>query len=340
MKLHSRLAAACVAWAAAAVPVSAARAEASHVTVGRALSVAYLPVMVMESRKLLEKHARAAGLGEISVDYKVMTSGTQINDALISGSMQIATGGITPFLVLWSRTRGKIDVKGLSPFNSTALYLNTRKPGIRSVKDFTAQDRIAVIAPITAQQSILLRMAAAKEFGQENHGKLDALTVGMPLADAAAQLIAGGSGHITADFTVPPFTYQELAVPDVHTVLTSTQVLGGGAPTYGLAYTTGKFFEENPRTCEAFVAALREAIDYINTDRKGAQEIFLSTLKSKPPMELVEKMMSDPEISFGQQPQHFMTYSKFMHEIGMMKEMPASWKDMFFPGAIQDMEGS
>jgi len=340
MKLHTRLAAACLAWAMAAVPMSAARAETDHVTVGRALSVAYLPIMVMESRKLLEKHAREAGLGDITVDYKVMTGGTQINDALISGSMQIATGGITPFLVLWARTHGSVGVKGLSPFNSTALYLNTRKPEIRSVKDFTAQDRIAVIAPITAQQSILLRMAVAKEFGQENYGKLDSLTVGMPLADAAAQLISGGSGHITADFTVPPFTYQELAVPGVHTVLTSTQVLGGGSPTYGLAYTTSKFFEDNPKTCAAFIAALREAIDYINNDRKGAQEIFLSTLKSKPPMELIEKMMNDPEISFGQTPQHFMTYSKFMHEIGMMKVMPASWKDMFFQGEIQNLEGS
>ena len=125
---------------------TAATAEMNQIKIGRAVSVGYLPIMVMEDRKLMEKHAKAAGLGDISVEYVSMTGGTQLNDALLADSLQIATGCTAPFVLLWARTRGNIEVKGLSPFNSMPLYLNTRNPNIKSIKDFTAQDRIAVVA--------------------------------------------------------------------------------------------------------------------------------------------------------------------------------------------------
>ncbi|HZP88412.1 MAG TPA: ABC transporter substrate-binding protein [Burkholderiales bacterium] len=318
---------------------ASALAEVNQIKVGRAISVAYLPIMVMEERKLLEKHARAAGLGDIKVDYVLMTGGTQLNDALLAGTLQIATGGMTPFILLWARTHGNIGVKGLSPFNSTPLYLNTRDPSIKSIKDFTEKDRIAVVGVKSALQAILLEMEASKVFGPDNYAKLDHLTVSMPLADAAAQLISGGSGQITADFTVPPFSYQELAAPGIHTVLTSTDILGGPA-SYGIAYTTSEFQARNPKTCAAFVAALREAIDIINQDRKAAGDVLVRTYKTKPPKELIDKMMADPTITFEQTPQNIMKYVQFMNRIGTIKAKPESWKDLFFPGEIDKLPGS
>jgi NitT/TauT family transport system substrate-binding protein len=323
----------------AALAAGAARAEVNQLKIGRALSVAYLPIMVMEERKLMEKHAKAAGLGDLKVEYMSMTGGTQLNDALLSDSLQIATGGMTPFLLLWARTQGNVAVKALSPFNSTPLYLNTRNPNIKSIRDFTEKDRIAVVGVKSALQAILLQMEAAKVFGPENYAKLDPLTVSMPLADAAAQLISGGSGSITADFTVPPFAYQELAAPGIRTVLTSTDILGGPA-TYAIAYTTTSFFNANPKTSAAFVAAVGEAIDFINKDRKAAGEIFLRTFKSKPPKDVIEKMMSDPTITFERTPQNLMKYVDFMHRIGTIKAKPASWRDLFFPGDVHKLPGS
>jgi len=196
-----------------------------------------------------------------------------------------------------------------------------------------------VVAAKSALQAILLQMEAAKVFGPENYAKLDPLTVSLPLPDAAAQLISGGRGQITADFTVPPFSYQELATPGVRTMLTSTDILGGPA-TYTIAYTTTKFQADNPKTSAAFVAALGEAIDFINKDRKAAGEIYLRTFKSKPPTEAVNKMMSDPTITFEQTPQNVMKYAEFMHRIGTISMKPASWRDFFFPSAIHKLPGS
>src|ERR1043166_5779042 len=300
-----------------------AAAEVNQVKIGRAVSVGYLPIMVMEERKLMEKHARAAGLGDITVEYVSMTGGTQLNDALLSDSLQIATGGTTPFLLLWARTEGNLAVKGLSPFNSMPLYLNTRSPSIKSIKDFTDKDRIAVVAAKSALQAILLQMEAAKAFGPENYTKLDSITVSMPIAEAAAQLMSGGSGQITADFTVPPFSYQELATPGIRNILTSTDILGGPA-SYTIAYTTSKFHSANPKTSAAFVAALGEAIDFINKDRKAAGDIFLRTFKSRPPKDVIDQMMADKTITFEQTPQNIMKYVDFMHKIGTIKTRPAS----------------
>jgi len=328
---------ACIAMA--AVASAAMAAEVSRVAIGRAVSVGYLPIMVMEDRKLMEKHARALGLGDIGVEYVSMTGGTQLNDALLSDSLQIATGGTTPFILLWARTHGNLGVRGLSPFNSMPLYLNTRNPGIRSVRDFTDKDRIAVVAVKSALQAILLQMEAAKVFGPDNYARLDPLTVSMPLADAAAQLLSGGRGQITADFTVPPFSYRELETEGVRNVLTSTDILGGPA-TYTIAYTTSKFQAANPRTSAAFVAALAEAIDIINKDRKGAGEIYLRVSKTKIPQATIDRMLSDPTITFEQTPQNITKYTDFMHRIGTVKVKPDSWRDLFFPGEIHKLQGS
>ena len=321
-----------------AVAPSAA-GEASRMKIGRAQSVGYLPIMVMEDQRLMEKHARAAGLGDVAVEYIALAGGAALNDALLSDSLQIASGGVPPFLLLWARTQQNLGVKGLSPFNSMPAYLNTRNPDVRTVRDFTAKDRIAVLTPKSSMQALLLQMEAAKVFGKDQYTKLDPLTVSMPLADAATQLVSGEGGHITSDFTVPPFSYRELETPGIRNVLNSDDILGGPS-TYTVAYTTSRFHDANPKLTAAFVAALREAIEMINKDRKLAGDIFLRVSRAKVPRETVDRMLSDPAITFEQTPQRMMKYADFMHSIGTLPSKPGSWKDLFFPGPIHALPGS
>jgi NitT/TauT family transport system substrate-binding protein len=53
-----------------------------------------------EDRKLIEKHAQAAGLGDPKTTWDTLTDGTVINDGLLSGNIHIAYGGIGTFVVL------------------------------------------------------------------------------------------------------------------------------------------------------------------------------------------------------------------------------------------------
>ena len=93
-------------------------------------------------------------------------------------------------------------------------------------------------------QAVTLQMAAEKAFGEGQQDKLDPLTVSMSHPDAQTALLSRQS-EITAHFGSPPFQYQQLEKPGIHTVLNSYDVLGGPA-TFNVVWTTTKFRDENP----------------------------------------------------------------------------------------------
>ena len=50
-------------------------------------------------------------------------------------------------------------------------------------------------------------------------------------------------------------------------------------------------------------------------------------------------MITDPDIGYTTAPANLMKHVEFMHEVGRLKRMPTSWKDMFFAEA-DDLKGS
>ena len=85
---------------------------------------------------------------------------------------------------MWDRTKGSVGVKAISAITNTDIYLNTRNPSIKSIRDFTDKDRIAVPSVKVSTQALFLQIAAEKEWGPGQHGKLDHLTVGLAHPDA------------------------------------------------------------------------------------------------------------------------------------------------------------
>src|SRR3977135_2877763 len=98
-----------------AFAVVSARAEVSEVRMSRGFGVLYLPLMVMESEKLLEKQAKAMGLSEVKATYLVLAGGNVINDAMLSGSLDIASIGVAGFVTLWAKAKDNpaLEVRGL-----------------------------------------------------------------------------------------------------------------------------------------------------------------------------------------------------------------------------------
>ncbi|MDQ6619259.1 MAG: ABC transporter substrate-binding protein [Pseudomonadota bacterium] len=319
-----------------AATVGVARAEMSEIKVAQQYGISYLPLMIMEEQKLVEKHAKASGL-EVKVGWAKFAGGNVMNDALLSNSLQFASGGVGPLVTLWSRTRGNLDVKAVAAINSMPLYLNTRNPAVKTLKDFTDKDKIALPAVKVSIQAITLQMAAEKVFGEGQQGKLDSLTVSMAHPDAQAALLSGAT-EITAHFSSPPFQYQQLRKPGIHTVVNSYEVLGGPA-TFNTVWTTSKFRSENPKLYEAFIKALDEAIATINRDKRAAAEAYLRISKDKDSVEDITAMMNDPQIVFTTTPQNIMKYVNFMLKTGAIKTKPDSWKDLFFPN-VQNLPGS
>jgi NitT/TauT family transport system substrate-binding protein len=292
--------------------------------------------MLMEEQKLIEKHAKAAGL-DVKVGWAKFAGGNVMNDALLSGSLQFASGGVGPLVTLWSKTVGNLDVKAVSAINSMPLYLNTRNPDVKSIKDFTDKDRIALPAVKVSIQAVTLQMAAEQAFGAGQQNRLDPLTVTLSHPDGQTALLSGRS-EITAHFSSPPFQYQQLDKPGIHTVLNSYDVLGGPA-TFNLVWTTTRFRNENPKLYDAFVKALDEAIAIINRDKRAAAEAYLRISKDKDSLDNILRMLNDPLIVYTTTPQNVLKYVDFMLKTGAIKTRPKSWQDLFFPNA-HNLKGS
>jgi NitT/TauT family transport system substrate-binding protein len=319
----------------AAFAGASAAQETKELRVAKQFGISYLPITVMEERKLIEKHVKAAGLGDVKVEWSRLSAGAPMNDALISGSLDMASGGVGPLVTIWARTKGNLNVKGVSSINSMPLYLNTINPAVKSIKDFTDSDRIALPAVKVSIQAVTLQMAAEKTFGK--YDALDRLTVSMAHPDGMAAMMSGKS-EITAHFSSAPFQYQQLDDPRVKRVVNSYEVLGGPA-TFNTIWTTSAFRDKNPKTYKAFLAALEEAMTMINSDKKGIAMLWVKAENSKLPLDFVEKILNDPENVFTTTPQNVMKYAEFMHKVGSIKEKPAAWSDMFFP-EIHDKQGS
>ena len=128
-----------------------------------------------------------------------------MNDGLLSGSLDIVSGGTTVFVTLWSKAAGTPSaVRGIGAVSCLPLYLLTRDPDVKKIEDLGDKDRIAVTTLKVSVHAILLQMAAEKIWGPGNGGRLDRLVVQIPHGDAAAAMISG-AGEINNHFSAPPF---------------------------------------------------------------------------------------------------------------------------------------
>ncbi|MGM3185833.1 ABC transporter substrate-binding protein [Musicola paradisiaca] len=304
--------------------------------IAQQFGIGYLTLDVVRDQQLIEKQGKAQGL-EIKVDWSTLSGATAINEALLSGALDIASAGLPPLLTLWDRTYGKQNVRAIASLGSMPNYLLSNNPAVKTVQDLSDKDRIATPAAGVGFQSRTLQIETARLFGNSEFKRFDTLTVSLPHPDANAALIAGGS-EITAHFSSPPFQYQALEHPNVHKILSSYDVLGGPG-TFNVLYTTQKFHDENPKTYRAFYDALVEAAAIIKANKAAAAETYIRVEKSSLPPALVKRIVEDPEIDFTTVPQRTYVYADRLYQLGVLKNRAASWKDYFF-SEIHDQPGS
>jgi NitT/TauT family transport system substrate-binding protein len=320
--IHSLLVAALTASASLA-----AQAE-GQIRIAQQFGVVYLLLNVAQEQKLIEKHGKAAGV-DVKVEFVRLSGGSAVNDALLSGQIDIAGAGVGPLLTIWDRTKDKQNVKGVASLGNFPYYLVTNNPAVKTIADFTDKDRIALPAVGVSVQSRVLQLASAQRWGQDQFNRLDKLQVAVPHPDATAAIIKGGT-EISAHFGNPPFQNQSLAAnPNARIVLNSYDVLGGPSSATVL-YATEKFRSENPKTYRAFVAALDEAAKYITANPEAAADIYLRVNQGQLDRNLLISIIKNPEVQFKLAPENTFKLATFMHSVGAIKNKPASAKEYFF----------
>ncbi len=308
--------------------VANVRAEVSEVTVAQQYGVSFLPLMVMEKQSLVAKRAATAGLTGLKVNWAKVAGPSVMNDGLISGALHFAAQGAPSMILLWDKTRGQI--KGVAAMTTYPLYLISRNPDVKTVKDFTAKDKIAVPSIKISTQAIMLQMAAATAFGDKDFAKLDVFTVSLSHPDAVLAFTNNTAG-INAHYSSSPFYEQEMKVPGAHLVTTNYETLGGPA-TAVLLTASAKFRDANPKAYKAFLDALSEAIDIINKDKRAAAQLYLDVSKdTKNSVDDIVQIISDKDYAYTLKPQKVLKTAQFMAKIGTLKQSPAAIDDLFFP---------
>jgi NitT/TauT family transport system substrate-binding protein len=291
--------------------------------------VGFLPLMMMREFELVEKHAELAGRTDIRVRWIALGGPAIMNDALLSGSVDFIAAGPPAFLTLWDRTRDAVQVGGVAAMASLPMYLNTRSERLRALDDLGDQDKIAVTAVKVSIPAIIMQMVAANRYGIEQAYRFDRYTVTMTHADALVAMLSG-AGEVTAHFTSPPFHQREIREPGIRTLMSSDDVMGG-ATTFTMLSTTARFRSENPVAYAAVLGALEEANAMIRADPTTAARVLIEADGGGgfTPGEIVA-VLEDPDIEFTTTPENVMKYATFMHEIGSLDHLPASWRDLFF----------
>ena len=266
------------------------------VRVAKQFGVAYMQYMVMQELKLIEKHAKAAGL-DITTEWATFRSSDVMNDALISGSVDFVSLGIPGIITIWSKTKGTaIEVKGVSGLNVSPLMLMVRDPAIKSIKDFKDNHRIALPAVKVVDAG-----DHAADGGREGIRRREIRRARSP------HRVDVASGRDRRDARRTERDHGEL-------LLRAVPVPADEEPEHPAASSTRRSCStsrcrstssppprnsarENPKLYAAFVAALKEATDFINADKRKGAEIYLKVSGDKTTVDDIMEVLADPAIS-------------------------------------------
>src|ERR1700730_892383 len=155
-------------------------------------TIAYQPglssvvLIMLKQQKILEKQ-----FPQTNIQWKVLNSGAAVREAVVANQAQLGSLGLPPYLVGWDRG---FDWKVLSATSRADSWIVAKDPRIKSLKDFTPNDKIGVVAP-DSQQAILLRKAAQQQLGDAH--ALDRNIISISSADGEQALL---SGQIAAHF--------------------------------------------------------------------------------------------------------------------------------------------
>jgi NitT/TauT family transport system substrate-binding protein len=292
--------------------------------------ISYLPLSVMQAEEMWERRAKELGL-DLRVEWQNLGNGGALNDAILTGSADLAAGGLAPMLKLWDRTQKNMRVRGIAALDSSPAMLVTNRPDIKSLRDFKPEDKIALSIPKVSLQAVFLQMAAAQAFGADKYAALDAQTVSMKHPDAVAALLSPRSS-ISAYFGSSPYQEQVLRNPGMHKIVDSFEIMGGPV-TFSAVWAASSFVEKRPVAYRAFLLALDDAMRRIATDKPAAVAAYMRVTNApESERDGLLQIVQDPRNVYTTAPQSTEKFADFLSKTGFLESHPTSWKDYFFEG--------
>src|SRR5260370_4718140 len=118
--------------------VGVAGAEVAELRMATQFGIGAMPMILMQRNQLLEQQLAAAGLQNVKVSWRQFPGGAPMNDGLLSGSLDIVSGGTTVFLALWAKARGTPSaVRSAGALSTLPLGFLSRNPDALRMVELT-----------------------------------------------------------------------------------------------------------------------------------------------------------------------------------------------------------
>lgn len=305
--------------------------DAKEIRVAFGNGIAYLPFYVGNKKGLFTAALARAGFPNVRMQWPHIAGTSALNDAMLSGSVDLYVAGTPGVLIVWDRTRGRsYAILGCAGVTTLPLALVTVTDRLQSLTDFTPTDRIAMPS-IAGTPATVIRMACEQAFGPGQHGRLDKNMVALAHPDAMTALL--NRSEITAYLGSPPFTNIVARDPKARVLLRSPEVFKEPA-SFVLLSARKVFAEQNPRLIAAVVSGLQAANESIAADPRAAAEIYLEAEPSRAfSVDLITDILKDPTVEFTTRPRAVMRTAEFMGRVGEIRTLPKIWTDVFVAGS-------
>ncbi|WP_315832100.1 ABC transporter substrate-binding protein [Bradyrhizobium prioriisuperbiae] len=302
------------------------------VKIGIGFGIGFLPTFILRDMNLIEKHAKAAGL-DVKTEYQRISGSSAMQDAVLSGSVDLGTYGVAAMLFAWDKARNTPQqIFGIAGVNSSPLILVTNKPEVKKISDLAPTDKIAMPA-LVSPQMYALQMVSEKIFGPGQEDKLKPQVVALPHPESLNAMLSGGT-EVKAYFAPPPFAQIALESGKAHAI-TSTEEAFGGRSSFLIVGATKRYLDANPKMIEVVVKALTEASDLIRNEPDKAAELYLKAEPSKlfDQAKVAALLKANPD-DFGVAVYGVKQTADFMARQKLIKTVPANFKDVFI-GPVQ-----
>ena len=292
----------------------------STFSIGRGTGLGYAPMIVAEGAHIFEKK-----FPDTKFKWQVLSGGSASRDAMLSGSIDMGAGGITPFLVGWDKG---IDAKVLSSAGDLDYWLVAMNKEVKTIADITPSMRIAVTSPDSGQ-AIALNTDAQAKLGHDVKSQM----VPMPHPDALAALI---SGQVDLHYSSPPFQYQELA-EGAHVVAKGTEAWGGP---FAFA-----LISVNKKTADCAVFAkglydgIVQAMNILKTQPEEAAKFLSDSDNGKTSVEQYEGYLKQPGIDWTPVPHKVIVTAKASKAAGTISKVPSSMSEIVATAVPSDARG-
>lgn len=298
-------------------------ADAAKIDIAYQYGLAYAPLMIIQEQGLIEQAYEEATGKQVVVTWTQMSSGSDINTAFISGTINIGFMGVAPAI---TGVSNNVGYKVFTNLSGQEHGLMTSDESVLTLGDLVDSDKQIALVNIGSIQHIILAMALDNA-GYDAHA-LDTNIVAMKHPDGMNALM---SGNVPCQLTTNPYLFEEREEGGLHEIEGISDIWSV-ENSFIVGVASEDLYENNPELYNAICDAVADAIVYINNNPEEAAAITCEYDGNSAEDEMKYMMAG----SYATETKGIFELSQFMADAGFVENKPENYYDLVFENVQGD----